>query len=243
MNRVKQNILSREKQDEIVVNNIDIAEKESRRFATRYYSTGISYEEFLSAANEGLIEGAKRYDPSKGKDRNYVRWWIKAYIYKILYERKVIHTPWNKIDKILNARKKDSLKSLSFPIPQVVSLDLNYDIDDSKNYPRRGPAGCNRNWDRYVLEYEAIISISGNDTDFNAKSDLKNHIEYALEKSSLSSIERDTIIHRFGLMGNEPKTLQEIASLSGYTSMGIKKVENRALNKLKKMDLIKELRR
>ena len=49
------------------------------------------------------------------------------------------------------------------------------------------------------------------------------------------------IRYRFGLEGGEPKTLSEISALTGYTAMGIQKAEKRALGKLKKDDLFKEL--
>ena len=57
----------------------------------------------------------------------------------------------------------------------------------------------------------------------------------------LTPIEKTTISHRFGLEDNEPKTLAEISALTGYTAMGIQNAEKRALLKLRKDDLFKEL--
>ena len=64
---------------------------------------------------------------------------------------------------------------------------------------------------------------------------------FAIKNSNLSEIERVIILHRFGLEGNQPKTLAEISALTGYTAMGIQKAEKRALLKLRKDDLFKEL--
>ena len=66
-------------------------------------------------------------------------------------------------------------------------------------------------------------------------------ISFALDNSSLTEIELTAIRYRFGLEGGEPKTLSEISALTGYTAMGIQKAEKRALGKLKKDDLFKEL--
>ena len=62
-----------------------------------------------------------------------------------------------------------------------------------------------------------------------------------VEVSNLSKIERVIISHRFGLKGDEPKTLAEISALTGYTPMGVQKAEKRAIGKLKNNELIQEL--
>lgn len=227
MNRVKQNIISKEEQDQIVISNTTMVRQEAFKFARKFTGTGLTIADFISAGNVGLVEGAKRYDPSKGKASNYVRWWIKAKMIATAYERKSIHVPWNKINKIIAAQKIDDVNNLSFQIPQVISLNKNVGSSDGE-----------RSTDS--LEFESM-SISGGGFDNYAKKELKDHIEYTLNNCSLSSIEKDTIIHRFGLLGNEPKTLAEVALLKGYSAMGIMKAEKRAFNKLKKSNLIKDI--
>ena len=66
-------------------------------------------------------------------------------------------------------------------------------------------------------------------------------MNFAIENSNLSEIERVIISHRFGLEGYEPKTLAEIGALTGYTSMGVQKAEKRAIGKLKNNELFQEL--
>ena len=66
-------------------------------------------------------------------------------------------------------------------------------------------------------------------------------INFAIENSNLSKIERIIILHRFGLEGQEPETLAEIGALTGYTPMGVQKAEKRAIGKLKDNELFKEL--
>lgn len=53
--------------------------------AKRYAGYGISFQDLISAGNLGLIEAAKRYDPSKGvKFISYAVWWIKQSIHQLL---------------------------------------------------------------------------------------------------------------------------------------------------------------
>lgn len=88
---------------------------------------------------------------------------------------------------------------------------------------------------------ELRSSLSSVDLHIKENQDLKDHISFALDNSSLTEIELTAIRYRFGLEGGEPKTLSEISALTGYTAMGIQKAEKRALGKLKKDDLFKEL--
>ena len=70
---------------------------------------------------------------------------------------------------------------------------------------------------------------------------MQEHLNFALDNADLSPIEKLTLSYRFGLDGDEPKTLREIGALTGYTTMGIQNAEKRALGKLKNDSLIKEL--
>ena len=47
--------------------------------------------------------------------------------------------------------------------------------------------------------------------------ELKDHINFALNNSTLTEIELVAIKYRFGLEGDEPKTLSEIKSIFGYS--------------------------
>ena len=73
---------------------------------------------------------------------------------------------------------------------------------------------------------------------------MKDHVEFAINQSTLSSLERAVIIHRFGLCGEFEKTLEETAKITSElgvcTAMGVKKVQDRALFKLQDEPLIVE---
>ena len=89
---------------------------------------------------------------------------------------------------------------------------------------------------------ELQSSLSSHDIHiFKISQELSDHINFAIENSNLSKIERIIIAHRFGLEGHEPKTLAEIGALTGYTPMGVQKAEKRAIGKLKDNELIQEL--
>jgi RNA polymerase primary sigma factor len=69
--------------------------------------------------------------------------------------------------------------------------------------------------------------------------DLKRVIEALLD--TLSPRERTILIHRFGLNGKEPKTLDEVGEIVGLSRERVRQIENRILKKLRKIAKIKKL--
>ena len=200
-----------------------------------------------SAGLYGLIQGIEKYREGKGaKPSTYARHWVKAEVLKSLYENRNVHIPWNRINAYIKETKEEGMfsslsgssrwsspaqrrtKKHQSMIPQFeVSLDQGIGPDDSQE----GRSN----------KIELQSSLSSYDIHIKDAEDLSDHINFAIENSNLSKIERVIISHRFGLKGYEPKTLAEISALTGYTPMGVQKAEKRAIGKLKNNELIQEL--
>ena len=205
--------------------------------------------ELKSAGLYGLIRGIDKYRDGKGaKPSTYARHWVKAEVLSTLYENRNVHIPWNKInDYIKEVKEEDIYANLSGSsraisrqrratkkhrdmLPQFeISLD---------NHGQRGDPDAREGQSDSI---ELQSSLSSVDLHIKENQELKDHINFALNNSTLTEIELVAIKYRFGLEGDEPKTLSEISALTGYTAMGIQKAEKRALNKLKKDKLFKEL--
>ena len=54
------------------------------------------------------------------------------------------------------------------------------------------------------------------------------------DNSKLTDIEQSVIIHRFGLYGENSKTLKEVGNLLGYSAMGVQKIQVKGINKMSK---------
>ena len=82
------------------------------------------------------------------------------------------------------------------------------------------------------LTYLDIISVEDTVSD---DVELKMHVERVrgLLDSALSEREREIIIHRYGLMGYEPKTQREVAKYLKISRSYVSRIEKKALEKLK----------
>ena len=234
--------MDKQKRDRMIEENMWVVEH-----VIKDYRHLMQHSELRSAGLYGLIQGIDKYREGKGtKPSTYARHWVKAEVLKSLYENRNVHIPWNRINDYIKEKNEDDMfysvsgscrsrshgqtktKNHKKMIPQFeISLDNVAGCDDAK--------GGNSN----NIEFQS--SLSSTDLHIKENQELKDHITFALEKSKLTPIEKTTISYRFGLEGIEPKTLAEISALTGYTAMGIQKAEKRALLKLRKDDLFKEL--
>ena len=233
--------MNKKKRDRLIEENMWVVDH-----VIKDYRHLMQYSDLKSAGLYGLIQGIEKYREGKGtKPSTYARHWVKAEVLKSLYENRNVHIPWNRINEYIKEKNEDemfssvsgtsrsgraqrSTKKHHSMIPQFeISLDTHPQDDDAK--------------EGKTARIELHSSLSSHDLYVQDNQELSDHINFAIENSNLSKIERTIILHRFGLEGNEPKTLAEIGALTGYTPMGVQKAEKRAIGKLKDNELIKEL--
>ena len=234
--------MNKKKRDRLVEENMWVVDH-----VIKDYRHLMQYNDLKSAGLYGLIQGIEKYREGRGtKPSTYARHWVKAEVLKSLYENRNVHIPWNRIHDYIKEKNEDGMyasvsgqsRAMSKTrratkyhhdmIPQFeISLDQHDKCDDAKE----GRSD----------HIELQSSLSSHDLHIQDNKELSDHIHFAIENSNLSKIERTIILHRFGLEGNEPKTLAEIGALTGYTPMGVQKAEKRAIGKLKDNELIKEL--
>jgi RNA polymerase primary sigma factor len=78
--------------DDLVKANLRYAYAIARSFEGR----GVPIEDLIQQASLGLIEAAKRFDPSRGfKFITYARWWIRQMILKVVEDPAPVHLPAN----------------------------------------------------------------------------------------------------------------------------------------------------
>jgi RNA polymerase primary sigma factor len=214
--------------------------------AKEYRGYGVPFADLISAGNVGLMEAAKKFDPSKGvKFISYAVWWIRQSIMEtIWYESEIIKKP-NKM--YANASKIENTYScLKETLGREPSID---DIVSFLN--EQGVEIKKREVERYflsksiflsldtstsmeddALKLEGLISIFGTE-DIERdlyEEELRNIIKSLLDK--LTQRERDILVFRFGLDGNEPKTLDEIGKILGISRERVRQIEKKALKRL-----------
>jgi DNA-directed RNA polymerase sigma subunit (sigma70/sigma32) len=191
-----------------------------------------------SSAHEYMLRGCETFDEGKGVLPSTHLWnWAFAGVMNYLYRNRVVRAPNNRINEQIKLNKGDRQDKVV--VRNEISLDSSKwnEQDQSKNAMYKDK-----------IHKQILNTITADMTNIMAETELKDHIEHVINREEfLSKIERFAIVHRMGLLGNEPKTQAEVASLTAsvfgkkYSTMGINKAEHRAKAKLKDDPLFNEV--
>ena len=217
--------------------------------AKKYKNSGIPFLDLINEGNLGLIEAAKRFDPGKNvKFITYAVWWIRqAIIHAMAEQGRMIRLPVkkaiqlnkmnNKITQLKNRFDRsptipEIAKEMGMENEEVESLIINYSPPSSLSM---------------------IISEDGNyelgdifEQEMNEPVDEKIIRESLNEQvhniiKELNENEREILIMRFGLNGEEPKTLKEVGERIGLSRERVRQIENQAKLKLRKSTKCRQL--
>ncbi len=211
-------------------------------YAKRYRGLGLSFLDLIHEGNLGLIEAAKRFDPERGvKFISYAVWWIRQAIFHALSEHaRIFRLPQKmsgQVSKVENARDRLTGELERTPTAEEVAKEM--DLSEA--------------------EVEALLRVAGDDISLSTavgedgtmelgdllEQDTIPPVELELIRSSfaeqiqamvaeLDEKERDVIRMRFGLDGEEPRTLQEIGEALGLSRERIRQIESKAKEKLRR---------
>jgi RNA polymerase primary sigma factor len=211
-------------------------------YAKRYRGLGLSYMDLIHEGSLGLIEAAKRFDPERNvKFISYAVWWVRQAIFHSLSEHaRVFRLPQKlsgQVSRLESAREKlkseleraptteELAERTTFSKEEVERLLLAAG-DDVSLSTAVGDDGNLELGD--TLEQDTVPSVEVE----MIRSSFERRIQDMV--SGLDEKEREVIRMRFGLDGDEPKTLQEIGESMGLSRERIRQIESRAKEKLRR---------
>jgi RNA polymerase primary sigma factor len=205
--------------------------------AKKYQNMGLPLEDLVAHGNMGLLEAAKRFDPSRGfKFISYAVFWIREAILKALMSNKMIHVPGNVHALYLKIRaiKENYVKKYG----QEPSIDYIYEKLSMKYSKKKieEAISCFEN----QVEWSDVQNILSEEDDSVDKLGTKNIVQDLL--STLNSMEREVIEMRFGIGRKFAMSYEEISKELG---IGVNKVQNiysKAMKKLREVGQSKNLR-
>src|SRR5262245_37871796 len=175
-------------------------------YAKRYRGHGVSFLDLIHEGNLGLIEAARRFDPSRNvKFITYAVWWIRESMMHVL---------------------SDQTRAFSFP-PKLFGALHQEHADVSLNEPVRGARGDASSLERVDLLPQ---DQQGVDDAMIHESNLAGLSDALLD---LDGKEREVVRLRFGLDDDEEHTLQEIGDRLHLSRERVRQIETRAKDKLR----------
>jgi len=219
-------------------------------YVKKYRGMGLGLLDLIDEGNVGLIEAAKRFDPTKGaRFVSYAVWWIRqAIIHALTISSRITRLPQKLADQISLMKKKTAeLKSQlgrdpnREEIAKVMAMSET-DIEDLEILSERSLSLSDKGANDEDLDVEDRIS------DTHSPS-----VEYQIIKASVQQQIRETLGEldekealviklRFGLDDDRPRTLQEIGAQLNLTRERIRQIEQKAMRKLGRSHKLQHLR-
>jgi RNA polymerase primary sigma factor len=181
-------------------------------YAKRYRGLGVSFLDLIHEGNLGLIEAARRFDPSRNvKFITYAVWWIREAMMHVL---------------------SDQTRAFSFP-PKLFAALHNNTGDVSLSDPLNGRDKQSAGELADVLALDLVPPI---EDEMIHQSDLDG-LTAALR--DLDGKEREVVRLRFGFEDDEPRTLQEIGDRLHLSRERVRQIESRAKEKLRRSEKLR----
>ncbi len=213
------------------------------KVAQGYQGCGLSLTDLINEGNLGLIEAAKRFDPSKNvRFISYAVWWIRQSILRALSEQgRTIRLPLKqggllvKVGKVYSELSQE--KSGQEPTPKEIAdrMDLSEDEVRAILEFSRKPLSL----DAPTIEDENITLMNFVTNRNNLAPDevvinqtLVEELRGLLDE--LDPREATILRLRYGIDGEGPLTLEEIGERLRLSRERVRQLEKRAKSRLKK---------
>jgi RNA polymerase primary sigma factor len=210
--------------------------------AQDYLNLGLPFSDLVSEGTMGLTKAVERFDPTNGaKLSTYAAWWIKQSIKLALSNQvKTVRLPIHLIEKIAKVRR----------VALEMAHDLGREATDNELAEAIGmqPARISELRNGFARPMSLDAAVGDDDSvelgemiaDEDAHTsyewlrdrDLQVHLKTAL--LILDVREKQIVLERFGLNGDQPKTLEQIGRTIGVTRERIRQLQARALSKLRR---------
>lgn len=211
------------------------------KIARHYLNRGMSFSDLIEEGNVGLIHAVRKFDPERGfRFSTYATWWIRQYIeLGIMNQARTIRLPIHILKEITACYKviRDlSRKKQQYPSLEEISEVLGRPVSEVKNLflmledttSIDTPLGESN--DQPLIE--AIADQEAVDpAEVLQDENLKQQVFHGLSKLPLKY--KEVLARRFGLLGHDSKTLEEVGEEIGITRERVRQIQTEGLRRLK----------